>query len=221
MGRNEKPQRSPGRQLRRKQGWMLWRYPQRRIRWRKRSGPEHKGLVELTDGWRWGARTPVIGVWGLDRNASLMKKGKYLSLNCTYKLNWSPFSRSSSCAGCVALKQRCIPPQEAEARLWKAAIRGTGRIDALLRELIEELRGAKDELQGLRGGPRTNSEVWGEISRSNGRTGHDRARRNWKRRKTKKKWSPIVVQVHPIVKNPYIIFGAGKLPTYFWAWKPW
>jgi len=54
--------------------------------------------------------------------------------------------------GVVALKQRCIPPQEAEARLRKAAIRGTGRIDALLRELIEELRGANDELQGLRGG---------------------------------------------------------------------
>ena len=152
MGRNEKPQRSPGRQLRRKQGWMLRRYPQKRIRRRKRSGPEHERLVELTDGWRWGARTPVTGVWGLGRNAFLMKKGKYLSLNCTYKLNWSPFSRSSSCAGCGCFEAAMHPASRSRGKTMEGGHQRYRQDRCTAPGADWGVEGAKDELQGLRRG---------------------------------------------------------------------
>ena len=110
---------------------------------------------------RWEVLTPVRGVCVPGRTAWCTPQGEYFVIILIFIIiffnNFLLHSCSLACAGCITLKQRCVPhiPTTTPAMIPTYG-RVLSAIEKALRELVEEYRGVGKSLRDLVEGQESN-----------------------------------------------------------------
>ena len=109
---------------------------------------------------RWGVLTPAKGVCALGRTAWCTLQGEYFVIILIFIIFFNNFllhSRSLTCAGYIALKQRCVSHTPTNTPAIIPTYGGVlSAIEKALRELMKEYRGVGKSLWDLVEGQKRN-----------------------------------------------------------------